>query len=318
MVGNQADEDDLDAGETMNVEVDPRRDARRPAARLSRPARRRLAGRLRRPQCRPRLGRRPRRHRRESPPRGRGGRAGRALVTVHQVHSPEAVYADRALARRRPARRPTRSSPTAPASRSASSPPIARRCCSPTGEAGVIAAAHAGWKGAFGGVVEATLALMERLGADRARIAAAIGPVHRPQILRGRRGLPAPLRRGRSRERALLHARPRGPSPVRPRSLCPRPPRRRRASPAPRRSASTPIPSPDRFYSLPPRHPPRRARLRPPDLADRLAARVILTEAGSMNTERAGLAVRVHGCRIKSSMTEGGETIGWKPAPRIG
>jgi polyphenol oxidase len=43
-------------------------------------------------------------------------------------------------------------------------------------EARVIGAAHAGWKGALGGVLEATLAAMERLGAARGRIAAAIGP----------------------------------------------------------------------------------------------------------------------------------------------
>ncbi|WP_413718042.1 peptidoglycan editing factor PgeF [Silicimonas sp. MF1-12-2] len=43
-------------------------------------------------------------------------------------------------------------------------------------EAGVIGAAHAGWKGALGGVLEATLERMEELGADRARIVAAIGP----------------------------------------------------------------------------------------------------------------------------------------------
>ncbi|OQW77341.1 MAG: polyphenol oxidase [Proteobacteria bacterium ST_bin13] len=42
--------------------------------------------------------------------------------------------------------------------------------------AGVIGAAHAGWKGAIGGVTEATIAAMEQLGADRHRIAAAIGP----------------------------------------------------------------------------------------------------------------------------------------------
>ena len=42
--------------------------------------------------------------------------------------------------------------------------------------AGVVGAAHAGWKGAVGGVVEATLAAMERLGARRADIVAAIGP----------------------------------------------------------------------------------------------------------------------------------------------
>ena len=43
-------------------------------------------------------------------------------------------------------------------------------------EAGVIGAAHAGWKGALGGVLEATLEAMERLGALRMRISAAIGP----------------------------------------------------------------------------------------------------------------------------------------------
>jgi len=42
--------------------------------------------------------------------------------------------------------------------------------------AGVIGAAHAGWRGAQGGVLENTVAAMERLGAERARIAAAIGP----------------------------------------------------------------------------------------------------------------------------------------------
>lgn len=43
-------------------------------------------------------------------------------------------------------------------------------------EARVIAAAHAGWKGATGGIAEATIAAMESLGARRDRITAAIGP----------------------------------------------------------------------------------------------------------------------------------------------
>jgi YfiH family protein len=42
--------------------------------------------------------------------------------------------------------------------------------------AGIIGAAHAGWKGAIGGVTDATVAAMEKLGADRDRIVAAIGP----------------------------------------------------------------------------------------------------------------------------------------------
>jgi YfiH family protein len=43
-------------------------------------------------------------------------------------------------------------------------------------EARVVGAAHAGWRGAVAGVLEATLAAMEALGAKRERIAAAIGP----------------------------------------------------------------------------------------------------------------------------------------------
>lgn len=43
-------------------------------------------------------------------------------------------------------------------------------------EAGVIGAAHAGWKGAMGGVLEATIDTMEDLGADRRRIVTALGP----------------------------------------------------------------------------------------------------------------------------------------------
>jgi YfiH family protein len=43
-------------------------------------------------------------------------------------------------------------------------------------EAGVVGAAHAGWRGALAGVNEATIAAMEKLGARRERIAAAIGP----------------------------------------------------------------------------------------------------------------------------------------------
>lgn len=42
--------------------------------------------------------------------------------------------------------------------------------------AGIVGAAHAGWKGAFHGVTDATIAAMEALGADRQNIAAAIGP----------------------------------------------------------------------------------------------------------------------------------------------
>jgi YfiH family protein len=95
------------------------------------------------------------------------------LVTVHQVHSADVVPVDGPLALR----------PRADAMVSAT-PGIALAVltadCQPVlfadAEAGVIGAAHAGWRGARDGVLEATLDAMERLGAARARIAAVIGP----------------------------------------------------------------------------------------------------------------------------------------------
>ena len=55
-------------------------------------------------------------------------------------------------------------------------------------EAGVIGAAHAGWRGAMMGVLEATVAAMAGLGASPAAIAAAIGPCIGQASLRGRGG----------------------------------------------------------------------------------------------------------------------------------
>jgi len=48
-------------------------------------------------------------------------------------------------------------------------------------QARVVAAAHAGWKGALTGVVEATVVQMESLGASQARLRAAVGPCIGPQ-----------------------------------------------------------------------------------------------------------------------------------------
>ena len=48
-------------------------------------------------------------------------------------------------------------------------------------QAQVIGGAHAGWRGALTGVLEATITAMEKLGADRARISVAIGPLIRQE-----------------------------------------------------------------------------------------------------------------------------------------
>ncbi len=51
--------------------------------------------------------------------------------------------------------------------------------------AGVVGAAHAGWRGAVGGVIEATVAAMVRSGAHPSSITAAGRTLHRPGVLRG-------------------------------------------------------------------------------------------------------------------------------------
>jgi YfiH family protein len=96
------------------------------------------------------------------------------LITVYQVHSADCVVAEPwALADR----------PKADAlvtDRPGMLLGILTADCAPVlladAEAGVVGAAHAGWKGALAGVTDSTIAAMERLGARRDRIAAAIGP----------------------------------------------------------------------------------------------------------------------------------------------
>jgi hypothetical protein len=97
------------------------------------------------------------------------------LVTLHQIHSAHSLYVTEPF--------PDDARPHVDAAvtdRPGLVLGILTADCAPVlfadREAGVIGAAHAGWKGAFGGVVEATVAEMERRGASRTRIAAAVGP----------------------------------------------------------------------------------------------------------------------------------------------
>lgn len=100
------------------------------------------------------------------------------LLSVYQVHSPDVVVAEEAWpasARPRADAIVTRQPGLAIAASTADCGPVL--FADP--EAGVIGAAHAGWRGALAGVTDATIAAMERLGAKRARITAAIGPLIR-------------------------------------------------------------------------------------------------------------------------------------------
>lgn len=97
------------------------------------------------------------------------------FITPYQIHSPDVVVAD---------------APWTPETRPRADAVVTRKPglaigvstadCGPLlfadPEAGVIGAAHAGWRGAFTGVIEATLGAMEKLGAARSRVAVALGP----------------------------------------------------------------------------------------------------------------------------------------------
>ena len=100
------------------------------------------------------------------------------LVACWQVHSPDAVLATAPWSREDAPKADavvTRTRGIAAAVSIADCGPVL--FADP--EAGVVGAAHAGWKGAFGGVIAATVALMEQQGARRANIRAAIGPLIR-------------------------------------------------------------------------------------------------------------------------------------------
>lgn len=104
-----------------------------------------------------------------------GVAAGACLATVHQIHSADAVLVERPW--------PHDERPHADAM--ATDRPglllgVLTADCAPVlladVEANIVGAAHAGWRGAVAGVTDSAIEAMERLGARRDRIHAAIGP----------------------------------------------------------------------------------------------------------------------------------------------
>jgi YfiH family protein len=100
---------------------------------------------------------------------------GAELVTLHQVHSGTAISVTGAY--------PDDGRPRADAmvtDRPGLLLGILTADCTPVlfsdAAAGVVGAAHAGWKGAIGGVIASTVEEMEKLGADRSNIRAVVGP----------------------------------------------------------------------------------------------------------------------------------------------
>lgn len=106
------------------------------------------------------------------------GVAPERFLTPYQIHSPDVVVADASWTQE------TRPRADALVTREPKlAIGVSTADCGPLlfadAEAGVIGAAHAGWRGAFTGVIEATLAAMETLGAARGRTAVALGPTIR-------------------------------------------------------------------------------------------------------------------------------------------
>lgn len=102
------------------------------------------------------------------------------LLTCYQIHSADVVVANSAWSREGAARADgivTRKKRLAVGASSADCGPLLFA----DDKAGIVAAAHAGWKGALGGVAEATIAKMESLGAARQNIVAVLGPLIRQQ-----------------------------------------------------------------------------------------------------------------------------------------
>ncbi|MFQ0813526.1 polyphenol oxidase [Brucella anthropi] len=101
------------------------------------------------------------------------------LMTVHQVHSPDVVHVTEPLGMPRPKADAmvTNVPGIALGALSADCGPVLFA----DHQAGVIGSAHAGWRGAFGGVLENTIEAMIGLGARRENIVAVLGPTIGPE-----------------------------------------------------------------------------------------------------------------------------------------
>ena len=100
------------------------------------------------------------------------------LLTCYQIHSAVAVSAEAPFGER----------PEADAVATATAGLVCGALaadCAPVliadEQARVVAAAHAGWRGALGGVVQAAVEAMQALGAEPGRMVAAVGPCIGPQ-----------------------------------------------------------------------------------------------------------------------------------------
>ena len=195
------------------------------------------------------------------------------FLTLYQIHSPNVVVAETPW----PADERPRADAIVTRMR-ALAIGVTTADCGPVlfadPQAGVIGAAHAGWRGALGGVIEATIVAMERLGAARGQIRAAIGPMIRQANYEVGSDLIARFAaEDRASSRFFAPAARQRSCPVRSFRLCRGPPGAGRRWPC-RGSRPVHLCRSGAVFQLPPHHPPRRAGLRPPRQCDRSYRRI--------------------------------------------
>ncbi len=102
------------------------------------------------------------------------GVASTSVTTLHQVHSPTALVIDQPFAGELP-----RADALVTRTPGLVIGALTADCCPvlfADPDAGIVGAAHAGWRGALSGIIAATVVAMESIGANPARIHAAVGP----------------------------------------------------------------------------------------------------------------------------------------------
>ncbi len=184
------------------------------------------------------------------------------LLTAYQIHSPDVVVADKPWTHEN---RPRADAIVTRTPRLAIG--VSTADCGPLlfadAQARVIGAAHAGWRGAFTGVIEAAIAAMEKLGADRNRIAVALGPtIRQPNYEVGPEFVERFLAADTDNERFFAPSRTRRPRHVRSHRLYRRPRATRRHCEI-RGSRPVHLCRARAIFQLSPRHQTGRSRLRP-------------------------------------------------------
>ena len=238
------------------------------------------------------------------------GVAPEALLSAYQVHSPDVIVATRPFAAPRP------KADAIVTDRPGLALGASSADCGPVlfadPQARVIGAAHAGWKGALTGVLENTVAAMERLGADRARMVAVLGPSIGPRNYEVGPEFVERFIDGRRGQRGLFHTRRKAwPRTVRSQPLYGR--RLRKAGVTAEALNRCTYAEEDLFYLLSPHDAPRGGRLRPADIRDRIGDPVMALhfERSEFDARRDRLVIEMAEKKLDALLLFAQESMYW-------